>query len=166
MHKEIRQAILESSCIPVPTISGEERIVSQYLKLISFNLVYIVSIWRLSAEERILSLSRMGLTDPESSVIGPSPSSINTDFLTRPLRSLAAVFLPEYLLEILSLASRTSRAISDGIPASTASPTPVIELGSLQRMSSASSIRRILLASEIFSLLRESPRRPLNGETS
>ena len=102
MHKEIRQAILESSCIPVPTISGEERIVSQYLKLISFNLVYIVSIWRLSAEEKILSLSRMGLTDPESSVIGPSPSSINTDFLTRPLRSLAAVFLPEYLLETVS----------------------------------------------------------------
>ena len=139
---------------------------SQYLTLISFNLVYIVSIWKLSADENILSFSRMGFTEPESSVIGPNPSSMNTDFLTSPLRSLAAVFLPEYLLAILSLASRTSRAISEGIPASTASPTPVIELGSLQRMSSASSIRRILLASEIFSLLRASPRRPLNGETN
>ncbi len=91
---------------------------------------------------------------------------MNTDFFTSPLRSLAAVFLPEYLLAILSLASSTSRAISEGMPASTASPIPDIELGNLQRISIASSTRRILLASEMFSLLNASPKRPLNGVTS
>ena len=134
---------------------------SQYLSLLSFIFEHIDSTRFLSVVDRILSLSSRGSTWPFLSVILLSPSSMKTDFLTRPVSSLAAVFLPEYLLAILSLALRTSNAISAGIPASTASPRPEIELGSLQSVSSASSISSILLASEIFSLLRASPRNPL-----
>ena len=64
----------------------------------------------------------------------------------------------------MSLALRTCDAISEEIPASTASPIKLNELGNLQRVLRADSISKIRLLSEITSLLNESPKYPLYGE--